>query len=57
MCCCSYCLLGFYIGVRTLFRSAVLCVLSSFAIMSLGKRELVALLLLCPECHVVVLVV
>ena len=48
---------GVYISVRTLFRSAVLCALSSFAIMLLGKRELVALLLLCPECHVVVLVV
>ena len=31
---------------------AVLSVLSSFAIISLGKRELVALPLLCSECHV-----
>ena len=31
---------------------ALLCVLSSFAINSLGKRELVAFLLLCSECHV-----
>ena len=34
---------------RSLFSFAVLCALSSFAIISLGKRELVALLLLCSE--------
>ena len=28
-----------------------------FAIISLGKRELVSLLLLCSECHVAVIVV
>ena len=33
-----------------LFCFAVPCVHSSFAIISLGKRELVALLLLCFEC-------
>ena len=42
--------------VRFLFCFAVLCVLSSFAIISLGKRELVALLLLCSECHGAVIV-
>ena len=35
----------------SLFCFAVLCFLSSFAIISLGKREVVALLLLCSECH------
>ena len=35
---------------------AVSCVLSSSAIILLGKRELVALLLLCSECHVTVIV-
>ena len=35
---------------------AVLCALASFATISLGKRELVALLLLCSECHVTVIV-
>ena len=39
-------------SVRSLFCFAVLFVLYSFAIISLGKRELVALLLLCSECHV-----
>ena len=38
-------------NVRSLFCFGVLCVLSSFAIISLGKRELVALLLLCSECR------
>ena len=42
--------------VRFLFWFAVLCVLSSFVIISLGKRELVALLLLCSEGHVSVIV-
>ena len=46
--------LGFSAG--SLFCFAVLCVLSSFAIISLGKRELVALLLFCPECHAAVIV-
>ena len=31
-------------------------VLLSFAITSMGKRELVALLLLCSECHIAVIV-
>ena len=38
------------------FCYAVLCVPSRFAIISLGKRELVALLLLFSECHVTVIV-
>ena len=38
------------------FYLAVLCVLSSFAIISQGKRELVALLVLCSGCHVAVVV-
>ena len=46
--------LGFYC-VGFLFCFAVICVLSSFAIISLGKRELTALLLLCSECHVSVI--
>ena len=45
-----HCLLLLPLFVGTCF--AVLCVLSSFAIISLGKIELVALLLLCSECHV-----
>ena len=36
-----------------LFCFAVVCILSSFAIMLLGKRKLVALFLLCSECHVI----
>ena len=39
----------------SLFCFAVFCVVSSFAIISLGKRELFALLLLCSECYVAVL--
>ena len=35
---------------------AELYVHSSFAIISLGKRERVALLLLCSECHVAIIV-
>ena len=42
--------------VWSLFCFAVLCVLSSFAIISLGKRELVALILLSSWCHVAVFV-
>ena len=42
--------------VRSLFYFAVLCVLSSFAIISQWKRELIALQLLCSECHVTVIV-
>ena len=38
------------------FFFAVLCALSRFAIISLVKRELVALLLLCSKCHVAVIV-
>ena len=41
---CFHSLLGFC--VRSLFCCAGLCVLSSFAMISLGKRELVALLVL-----------
>ena len=47
-------LLGFC--VNSLFCIAVLCVLASFAIISLGQNELVALLLLCYECHVAVII-
>ena len=47
---CSYCLVGLI--VRSLFCFAVLCVLSGFAIISLAKRELISLFLLCCECHV-----
>ena len=54
VCCCSHCLWGF--SVRFLFCFAVLRVLSSFAIILLGKRELVALLLLCSERQVAVIV-
>ena len=39
--CCADCLCGFC--VTSLFCYAVLCVLSSFAIISLAKRKLVAL--------------
>ena len=39
------------------FVFAVLCVLSSLTIISLEKRELVALLLLCSECHVAVIII
>ena len=46
---------GLVFSVRSLFCFAVLCVLSSFASVSLGKRELVALLLLCSECHVAII--
>ena len=42
--CCFHGSLGFC--VRSLFCCARLCVLSSFAMISLGKRELVALLVL-----------
>ena len=38
-----------------LFCSTVLCVLFSFEIISLGKRKLVALLLLCSKYHVAVI--
>ena len=51
--CCSHCLCRFC--VRSLFCYEALCVLSSFAIISLGKRELVALLLLSWR-HVAVVV-
>ena len=43
-------------GVRSPFCFAVICILSSSAIIPLGKRELVALLLLCSECHVTFIV-
>ena len=42
---------GLVFSVRSMFCFALLCVHSSFAIISLRKRELVALLLLCSECH------
>ena len=42
--------------VRYMFCCAVLCVLSSFAIIPLGERVLVILLLLSSECHVFVVV-
>ena len=45
----SYCLVG--LSVRSLFCFTVLCIPSGFAIISLGKRELISLLLLCCECH------
>ena len=35
---------------------AVLCAAFSFAIITLGKRELIALLLLRSECHVAVII-
>ena len=54
-CCCSHGLWGFGFSVRSLFCFAVPYVLSSFAIIALGKKELVALLSLCPECHVSVI--
>ena len=54
VCCCSHCLWGF--SVRSLVYFAMLRVVSSFAIISLGKRELVAMLLLCSEYHVAVVV-
>ena len=44
------------ISVSSLLCFAVFCVLSSFAIISMGKRELVALLLLRFECLVDVVV-
>ena len=42
--------------VRALFCYEVLCVLLSFAIIPLGKREVVALHLWYSECHVSVAV-
>ena len=49
-------LLPLFVGVSPCFCFAVFCVVSSFAIISLGTRELVALLLLCSEYHVAVIV-
>ena len=40
----------------SVFCFTILYVLSRFAFISLGKRELVVLLLLCSECHVTVIV-
>ena len=51
--CSFHSLLGFC--VRSLFCCAGLCVLSSFTMISLGKRELVALLVLSSWCHVAVI--
>ena len=50
--CCSHC------GVLCLFHVllCIVCVLSSFAIISMGKRELVALLCLFSLCLVIVVV-
>ena len=50
----SNCLWGFC--VWALFWFAVLCVFSSFAVILLGKRGLVALLLWSSECHFSVVV-
>ena len=47
---------GGAVSARYLFCFTVLCVLSSFAIFSLGKRELVALNVLCSKFHVTVIV-
>ena len=53
-----YCLMYFPLAVEalclSLFCCALLCVLSSFAIILKGKRELVALLLLSYGCLVTV---
>ena len=46
--------IGFGISVFVLFYCALLCVLSSFAIVLKRKRELVALLLLSDGCLVTV---
>ena len=46
----------FFFCDRSLFCYAVLCVLSSLKIISLGKRMLVALLLLSSVCHAAVIV-
>ena len=43
------CIIGF--TVRSVLCFAVRCIFSSFTIISLWKRDLVALLLLCSECH------
>ena len=51
-CCCSHCFFG--VNVRTLLCFAVLCVLYGFVVIS--QRELLALLLLCSECHVAVII-
>ena len=52
-----YCLLLLPLfSVRSLFCFAVRCVFSCFIIISLGKREVVVLLLLGSECHVTVIV-
>ena len=46
--------MGIYVLVLACF--AVLCIFSSFAIISLQKkRELIALLLICSECHFAVI--
>ena len=55
-CACLLPLFEFFF-VRPLLCLAVLCVLSSFAIILLGSKELVALLLLCSECHHVAVIV
>ena len=54
VCRCSHCS-GWGVSVGSLFWFSVLCVLSRFAIISLGKRELVAKCLLCSKCHVTVI--
>ena len=43
--------------IRSLFCYAILCVISSFAIITLGKRGLVALLLLSSGYHVAVIAI
>ena len=45
---------GLFVLASFLFATMVL---SGFAIISLGKKELVALLLLCSECRVAVIVI
>ena len=46
-----------HFSARSLFCYAVLCVLYIFTIISLEKRELVAVLLLSSGCHVVVIII
>ena len=53
--CLSLLLLFVWFSVRSVLCFAVFSVLSEFAIISQGKRELVALLLLYSECNVAVI--
>ena len=54
VCCCAHCQSFF---LRSLLCFVVHCVLSSFAIILLGSKELVVLLLLCSECHPVAVII